>query len=94
MNESHATQMADESSAAAQQGFSGSVVETAGLSAEDNDRLTELYTHELSANTRKNYRVQWSGFVNWAQSRGFCALPTPPGRRCGIPGRAIREVSA
>ena len=78
MNESHATQMADKSSAAAQQGFSGSVVETAGLSAEDNDRLTELYTHELSANTRKNYRVQWSGFVNWAQSRGFCALPALP----------------
>ena len=78
MNESHATQMADESSAAAQQGFSGSVVETDGLSAEDNDRLTELYAHELSANTRKNYRVQWSGFVNWAQSRGFCALPAPP----------------
>ena len=76
--ESHATQMADESSAAAQQGFSGSVVETDGLSAEDNDRLTELHTHELSANTRKSYRVQWSGFVNWAQSRGFCALPASP----------------
>ena len=68
----------DRESQAKQQGFSGSVVETDGLSAEDNDRLTELHTHELSANTRKSYRVQWSGFVNWAQSRGFCALPAPP----------------
>ena len=40
--------------------------------------LTDLHSHELSANTRNNYRVQWTGFVNWAQSRGFCALPAAP----------------
>ena len=67
-NESHARR----------QGFPGSVAEAAALSPEDNDRLTDLHAHELSANTRNNYRVQWTGFVNWAQSRGFCALPAAP----------------
>ena len=65
-------------SPAKRQAFPGNVVEAASRGAEDNDRLTDLHAHELSANTRKNYRVQWTGFVNWAQSRGFCALPAAP----------------
>ena len=48
------------------------------LTSEDISNLTAVLGHEVSANTRKNYRSQWRRFCAWAGSRGISPLPADP----------------
>ena len=49
-----------------------------GLTEDDIRNLTAILGHEVSANTRKNYRSQWRRFRGWAGDRGVSALPADP----------------
>ena len=48
------------------------------LTPEDIGNLAAVLGHEVSANTRKNYRSQWRRFCEWAGSRGISSLPADP----------------
>ena len=48
------------------------------LTDEDISNLTAVLGHEVSANTRKNYRSQWRRFCEWAGGRGISPLPADP----------------
>ena len=48
------------------------------LTPEDLSNLAAVLGHEVSANTRKNYRSQWRRFCEWAGSRGISVLPADP----------------
>ncbi len=48
------------------------------LTPEDISNLAAVLGHEVSANTRKNYRSQWRRFCEWAGSRGISPLPADP----------------
>ena len=54
------------------------VVGEGGLTDDDIRNLTAILGHEVSANTRKNYRSQWRRFTGWAGDRGVSALPADP----------------
>ena len=45
------------------------------LTPEDISNLATVLGHEVSANTRKNYRSQWRRFCEWAGNRGISPLP-------------------
>ncbi len=45
------------------------------LTAEDKSNLATVLGHEVSENTRKNYRSQWRLFFGWASDRSVSALP-------------------
>ena len=49
-----------------------------GLTDDDIRNLTAILGHEVSANTRKNYRSQWRRFTGWAGDKGVRALPADP----------------
>ena len=49
-----------------------------GLTDDDVRNLTAILGHEVSANTRKNYRSQWRRFTGWARDKGVRALPADP----------------
>ena len=49
-----------------------------GLTDDDIRNLTAILGHEVSANTRKNYRSQWRRFTGWARDKGVSALPADP----------------
>ena len=49
-----------------------------GLTDDDIRNLTAILGHEVSGNTRKNYRSQWRRFTGWARERGVSALPADP----------------
>ena len=49
-----------------------------GLTEDDVRNLTAILGHEVSANTRKNYRSQWRRFTGWARAKGVSALPADP----------------
>ena len=49
-----------------------------GLTEDDVRNLAAVLGHEVSANTRKNYRSQWRRFTGWARARGVSALPADP----------------
>ena len=49
-----------------------------GLTEDDIRNLTAILGHEVSANTRKNYRSQWRRFTGWAGDKGVRALPADP----------------
>lgn len=48
------------------------------LTPEDISNLAVVLGHEVSANTRKNYKSQWRRFCEWAGSRGVSPLPADP----------------
>ena len=48
------------------------------LTPEDKSNLATVLGHEVSANTRKNYRSQWRLFFGWATDRRVSALPAHP----------------
>ena len=48
------------------------------LTAEDKSNLATVLGHEVSENTRKNYRSQWRLFFGWASGRSVSALPADP----------------
>ncbi len=58
----------------------GIAVDTGSVGLTENDvrNLTAVLGHEVSANTRKNYRSQWRRFTGWARDRGVSALPADP----------------
>ena len=49
-----------------------------GLTEDDVRNLTAILGHEVSGNTRKNYRSQWRRFTGWARAKGVSALPADP----------------
>ena len=49
-----------------------------GLTEADVRRMRAVFEHEVSNNTRTNYRAQWRRFTDWAQERGTNALPADP----------------
>ena len=52
--------------------------EAGGLTEADVRRMRAVFEHEVSNNTRMNYRAQWRRFTDWARSRGKDALPADP----------------
>ena len=58
----------------------GIAVDTGSVGLTENDvrNLTAVLGHEVSGNTRKNYRSQWRRFTGWARDRGVSALPADP----------------
>ena len=55
------------------------VADEAGVLTEaDVRRMRAVYEHEVSNNTRANYRAQWRRFTDWARSRGTDALLADP----------------
>ena len=53
--------------------------EAGGLTEADVRRMRAVFEHEVSNNTRMNYRAQWRRFTDWAQKRGTNALSCGPG---------------
>lgn len=49
-----------------------------GLTEADVRRMRSVFEHEVSNNTRMNYRAQWRRFTDWARSRSTNALPADP----------------
>ena len=52
--------------------------EAGGLTEADVRRMRAVFEHEVSNNTRTNYRAQWRRFTDWTQKRGTNALPADP----------------
>ena len=64
----------------------GSIRDGSAVSLRRADELTEadigslnaVLDHEISTNTMKNYRVQWSNFIAWAAGKGIRPMPADP----------------
>lgn len=48
------------------------------LTEDDREHLASVLGHEISENTRVNYKSQWRRFTGWAQERDVRALPADP----------------
>ena len=48
------------------------------LTEDDRAHLASVLGHEVSDNTRRNYRSQWRRFTGWAREKGIRTLPADP----------------
>ena len=48
------------------------------LTEEENVTLRSLLDHEISENTKRNFRSQWKLFQEWAETRGVESRPADP----------------
>lgn len=48
------------------------------LTEDDRAHLASVLGHEVSENTRRNYRSQWRRFREWAREKGIRTLPADP----------------